>query len=687
MGLFNVFDLQAKLGLDKDGFDRGLQAAETGAEKFAYGLGRTIRGAAIAIGAGITAATGAIVSVTKQAVESYAEYEQLVGGVETLFKDAADTVKQDAAEAFEFAGISANEYMQTVTSFSASLMQSLGNDTAKTAAYSKKALKDMSDNANKMGSDMASIQRAYQGFAKQNYMMLDNLKLGYGGTKTEMERLIMDAEKLDDTFHATRLSNGDLAMSYADIIDAIHIVQTEMGITGTTALEASTTISGSLSAAKAAYANLITGIADENADFDTLVGNFVDTVGTAAENIIPRIEIALQGAGEVIERLAPVISQALPGLIENVLPNVARAGVTLFVALVQNISEIAQGIANELPTLIDEIKTALLGENNIEKIASAGVDLLVSLIENLPEILDGIIEGLKQVVTGIVKWFESPENQEKMREVGQHLLLWIADGFLNDNPVAEWLAKLSGHGGLYDQLKQLYGEAGLLAGENMADGVREGFTTRMDENGEIIISHSRPKNIIGEGELFRDWSAVGEEMANGLKTGYIDRSDKDRPEMVYQVLELVDDVEDELGINSPSKVFRRIGEFMADGLKVGFEGKIPNIINIVKQRVRDIVHTVRDEMQIKSPSKVFAKIGKYMAEGLGEGWQKGIEDIKPIITDAIPTELNGGGNAGGTKITQNIYAEKMTPSQAFQAALDAQETAAFLGFAPAYQEA
>lgn len=240
-----------------------------------------------------------MVDIGKQAVESYADYEQLIGGVETLFKDSAGIVEGYANNAFKTAGLSANEYMETVTSFSASLLQSLNGDTAKSAKVADMAITDMSDNANKMGSDMSSIQNAYQGFAKQNYTMLDNLKLGYGGTKEEMARLLADAEKISGIKYD--MSNLN------DVYQAIHIIQGELGITGTTAKEASSTISGSIASMKSAWQNLLTGIANENVDTDVLVSSFIDSIKTVADNLLPVI-------GTVIKQMTPAIKQAIEEL-------------------------------------------------------------------------------------------------------------------------------------------------------------------------------------------------------------------------------------------------------------------------------------------------------------------------------------------------------------------------------------
>lgn len=274
-----------------DGIDKEAKETSGNTDKHFSKMGEAAKkaGAVMAKGlaVGLAAAATGVVALTKAAIEGYAEYEQLIGGVETLFKDSAGVVEGYANNAYKSAGMSANAYMETITGFSASLLQSLGGDTAKAAEYGNQAVIDMSDNANKMGTSMESIQNAYQGFAKQNYTMLDNLKLGYGGTKEEMQRLLDDAEKISGIKYD--ISN------FGDITQAIHTIQTELGITGTTAKEAASTISGSTAMMKASWDNLVVGIADDNADFDTLISNFVESASTAMGNLIPRIEIALNG--------------------------------------------------------------------------------------------------------------------------------------------------------------------------------------------------------------------------------------------------------------------------------------------------------------------------------------------------------------------------------------------------------
>lgn len=358
-----------------------------GLKSAASSIGKAFTAAAKAAAVGFGAAAAAVAAVRKSALNAYADYEQLVGGVETLFGNASDKVLQNANRAFQTAGLSANEYMETVTSFSASLLQSVGKDTKKAAEYADQALVDMSDNANKMGSNMQDIQNAYQGFAKQNYTMLDNLKLGYGGTKEEMERLIADANKV-------KQANGEMADlsidSFADITEAIHIVQTEMGITGTTAKEASTTIQGSVGMMKASWKNLLVGVADDTQDFGGLMDNFVDSVGIAAKNILPRVETILGGIGSrLVEGLAPVVAQAVPQLVTTILPSMASAAASLLKAFAGSLVELA-------PALLQS------GLSGIQTILVSGLNVPQGLADNIMHVFDNAAKAIETVL-GAVK--------------------------------------------------------------------------------------------------------------------------------------------------------------------------------------------------------------------------------------------------------------------------------------------
>ena len=357
----NLFDLFVTIGIDDQvtGKIPGIGNA------LKTGLATAGKVAVAGVGAAVTA-TGAL---AKSAVDGYAEYEQLVGGVETLFKVSADTVNDYAQEAYKTAGMSANEYMSTITGFSASLLQSLGGDTAAAAEYGNLAVIDMADNANKMGTSIESIQNAYQGFAKQNYTMLDNLKLGYGGTKEEMQRLIDDA-------HRVREANGEMANlsidSFADVVQAIHTMQEEMGIAGATAQEAEGTISGSAATMKAAWQNLVVGLADENANVDELLDDFLDSVETTAGNILPVVERVLGSIFETLEENGP----------------------EMIVSGAKLLGKLAVGIVNAIPEIvarIPEIVTAI-----VDEFADSGPEF--------SKIGKDIVRGIWEGITSLASW-------------------------------------------------------------------------------------------------------------------------------------------------------------------------------------------------------------------------------------------------------------------------------------------
>lgn len=364
--------------------------------KVVSGFGSTIKkGFALAAKAGIatiSAASAGIGAIVKSSASAYADYEQNIGGIETLFKDNADTIVKYASEAYKTAGISANDYMQNVTSFSASLLQGLGGDTAQAAEIANEAMVDMSDNANKMGTDISSIQNAYQGFAKQNYTMLDNLKLGYGGTQSEMARLINDSGVLGDSIKVDEKTVN--SVSFDKMIEAIHKVQTDLDITGTTSKEAATTVSGSLGSVKAAWANLMAGMGDKNADLKNLIKEMVSTVKTFAKNILPVIKQALSGVTTLISELAPDIAAELPQLVSDLLPQLIEAGTQIFQALVKGISDNIGTITQAAITAITTIATALI--QNTGPLVQALATIITTIAQALPTILPDLTEAIKQ---------------------------------------------------------------------------------------------------------------------------------------------------------------------------------------------------------------------------------------------------------------------------------------------------
>ena len=378
-------------------------------------LGGTLKGIGVAVGAVVVAAGAAAVALGKEVVSAFADYEQLVGGVDTLFKDSSAAVQEYANNAFKTAGISANEYMETVTGFSASLIQSLGGDTEKAARYADMAITDMSDNANKMGTDMQSIQNAYQGFAKQNYTMLDNLKLGYGGTKQEMERLLADAGKIAGV-------KFDIS-SYADVVEAIHVMQESMGIAGTTALEAEQTISGSINAMGAAWQNLLVGFGDPDADMGALTKSLVDAFQNVVKNITPVIENLVQALPVAFKALLPAISSMLPMLLE-----VATGLLTQVIdAIVASLPALIPVAVGALLTIAD----ALIG--NLPLLIEAAIQIIVSLAEGLAESLPELIPAAVDAIITIVETLI--DNVYMLVDAAIEIIIALADGLITALPI------------------------------------------------------------------------------------------------------------------------------------------------------------------------------------------------------------------------------------------------------------
>ena len=455
----------------------------------------------------------ALLDLGKQSIQGFAEQEQLIGGVDTLFKESSAQVQQYANNAYKTAGMSANQYMETVTSFSASLLQSLGGDTKAAAEKADQAITDMSDNINKMGSDAQSVQNAYQGFAKANYTMLDNLKLGYGGTKEEMQRLLTDAEKISGIKY-------DIS-SYADIVDAIHVVQTEMGITGTTAKEAATTIDGSANSMKSAWSNLITGMSNENLDLDKLVQNVIDSVNTFADNLIPRLQIML-----------PRFVQGLTQLISNMIPYVAPALELLLPPLIEGIGGLVSGIVQALPAAVEAISAVIpmLVEQLtilLPQIISAGVEIIAALAsgigENLPTLIPAVVDAIITITEGLIDHID---------------LLIIAAGQL-------------------------------IAG--LAQGLIEAIPRLIGRLPEIIsaIVNGLLKGLAAIG-------MVGQQLVEGLWNGIKNAGQWLYDKLSGWVSNILGWIKGFLGIHSPSKVFAdEIGKFIPPGITLGVEQAMP----------------------------------------------------------------------------------------------------------------
>ena len=399
---------------------------------------------------------GAFISIGKQAYESYSNYEQLVGGVDTIFgtggkslekyaesvgqtvdqakekydelTEASNMVQKNAANAFSTAGMSANQYMEQVTGFSATLIQGLNGDTKKAAEVADVAIRDMADNANKMGTSMTDIQNAYQGFAKDNYTMLDNLKLGYGGTQAEMARLINDSGVLGDSVQVTAETVKDVP--FDQVIEAIHEVQDNLGITGTTSEEAAKTLEGSTNSMKAAWQNLLTGMADDNANFSGLIDNLVNSVVAVANNMIPRVQQIIRGmaqvASELLQTVVPQLVQEIPQLLNDTLPIL----ITAITTLIQTVLEVLPQMMPVITDGIMQIVQAMI--SLLPQFIDAGLQMLVSLIQGITNALPQLIEMLPTIIEQVCNTII--DNLPMIIDAGIELLISLTQGIVNALP-------------------------------------------------------------------------------------------------------------------------------------------------------------------------------------------------------------------------------------------------------------
>ena len=389
-------------------------AADDSEGKFSK-LGGTLKTVGVAMGACVAAAAAAAVSLGKAVIEAYGEYEQLVGGVDTLFQESSGKLQEYAANAYKTAGMSANDYMSTVTSFSASLIQSLGGDTEAAVKYADMAITDMADNANKMGTDIGLIQNAYQGFAKQNYTMLDNLKLGYGGTKEEMERLLADATAISGIEY-------DIS-SYADVVSAIHVIQESMGVAGATAAEAEHTIEGSLNSMKAAVANLVVGFGNADADIEQLCNNVVDAFQDVLTNITPVIENIIAALPTALNALLEMVGELLPTLLETVVDLFSQVLNTLLTLLPELIPVVIEALLTIVNTLIE----------NLPLLVEAAIQIVMSLVQGIGQALPTLIPAAIQAIITIVQ--SLIDSLPMILDAALQLITGLADGLLAAIPV------------------------------------------------------------------------------------------------------------------------------------------------------------------------------------------------------------------------------------------------------------
>lgn len=634
----NLFELFVKIGADTSEADKGID--ETG--KKTSTLGEKLKSGLAAVGkatvAGVAAGATALGALGTKAIEAYADYEQLVGGVETLFGaanvttqyfvdtfgynmaeateavarygDQSAKVMENANNAYKTAGLSVNDYMETVTSFAASLVSSVNGDMTAAAEKADIAITDMSDNANKMGTNMESIQNAYQGFAKQNYTMLDNLKLGYGGTKEEMERLLADAEKISGVKY-------DVS-SYADIVDAIHVVQTEMGITGTTAKEAATTIQGSFGMVKASWQNLVTGLADPEQDLGKLVGNFTDSVIVAGNNLIPRIQELLPRIVEATTSLIGTVSEQLPAILGTVLPSLVDGAASLVTGLMGALPEVLEVLADVAPTIIEVLVPAIIAL--LPEIVQTGIDVIVSLAQGIADALPELIPAATDAIIEIVDTLTNPENIGAVIDAALAIIVALAEGIIDAIPrLVEAAPELIGNliTAIVANLPKIM-EAGIEILVALVDGILKTMPQLSAAVLKLVMEVAQ-----GIGTHLPEILLTGVQIIMALIEGFL----KAVPDFIAQIPTFLKTIADTF----LKYDWASIGNNIVSGIKDGFSRMWESFKESVSSLVNGLVGGVKRILGIASPSKVFAGIGGYMAEGLGEGFDKEMRGVRKDI--------------------------------------------------------
>ena len=608
--------------------------------KVVSGFGSTIKkGFALAAKAGIatiSAASAGIGAIVKSSASAYADYEQNIGGVETLFKDNADTIVKYASEAYKTAGISANDYMQNVTSFSASLLQGLGGDTAQAAEIANEAMVDMSDNANKFGTDISSIQNAYQGFAKQNYTMLDNLKLGYGGTQAEMARLINDSGVLGDSIKVDEKTVN--SVSFDKMIEAIHKVQTDLDITGTTSKEAATTVSGSLGSVKAAWANLMAGMGDKNADLKNLIKEMVSTVKTFAKNIMPVIKQALSGVTTLISELAPDIAVELPQLVSDLLPQLIEAGTQIFQALVKGISDNIGTITQAAITAITTIATALI--QNTGPLVQALATIMTTIAQALPTILPDLTEAIKQQMPLILQAIL--DSLPAIIECTTQIIVTIAETLANNiNLIVDGAVKII---------------------DTLAMSLSDSDTAKKLTEAAFKIVFTLTKEIVKNlPDILASGILIAVEIVKGIAQGMVDFFAPVSDALSDMLIDLTD------WFSRKWNDFKEWGSDMIQAFIDGIKEKWQSL----KDTVCDVASSVKDFLGFSEPDKGPLSNFHTFAPDMMDLFAKGIADnedtitmqfnrsLQPLMdTDIIPPSfsalpeksVNNGGNDTMNKI-------------------------------------
>lgn len=543
---------------DFEGNDKDLDKKTKSIDDKLKNLGKSVGSSFLK---GATIAGTAMTALVGVSIKSYADIEQNIGGVETLFKNSADTVIVNAKKAYETAGLSANQYMETVTSFSASLLQSLGGDTVKAAEVADMAIIDMSDNANKMGTSMEAIQNAYQGFAKQNYTMLDNLKLGYGGTKEEMQRLLSDAQKITGIKYD--ISNLN------DVYQAIHVIQGELGITGTTAKEATETISGSVNAVKGAWANFMSGSGS--------IDEVISTVSTAVTNV-----------GKALGTMAPKIVEGLVGLVNGLLPQIPSLIQGLLPTILDGVIGLTTGLINAFPQIVSMLASLL------PQITQSLIEGLIQITNSLSAMLPTLIPTIIEAVLGLIPILLN--NLPLFINAGIQLIIGLANGLINAIPIIiDMLPQIieSLINGLMGALPQL-----ILLGPTLIVGLAKGLISAIPSL--ISITPKIWQGLIsGIKSGLGNFINVGSQLIKGLwqgisdVTGWIVSKIKGFGKTVLNAIKGI------FGIHSPSKEFAWIGKMNILGLEKGMED------------MKGDLNTTFDDMMNLSPTMLASASNSY----------------------------------------------------------------------------
>ena len=641
----NLLDLAVKITCDDQ--------ASGEVDKIGDGIKNKL-GAAAKAGVAAAAAVGtATVAIGKTALDAYSNYEQLVGGIDTLFKASSGKMQQYAANAYQTAGVSANRYMEISTSFAAALISSLGGNTEAAADMANTAITDMSDNANKMGTSLETVQEAYMSLSRGNYEMLDSLKLGYGGTKSELERLLSDAEK----FSAAQGKVRDFSVdSYSDIVEAIHIVQDEMGITGTTADEAATTIEGSVNMAKAAWDNWLAGLGNEDADMEGLTDQLVQSVVTAGENIIPRVGQIMTTISQTVADYAPGVGLYLSNALINVLPEAVQgpmrdafAGVdevvgkltgvfndnlkpaadaadSVFSAISSGVKTFGDAVNDLVLPAIDQLSPAFndffgaiqTAQPLLEFIANiigvglaAAISTAIQLFAAITEVVAFVITGFAQLyedisgfVTGVVQFFTAD-----LPNAINALVQWFAQlpgniaTFLSTviANVAAWVANMAANA-VNAGSRFISGIAGFLSAlpGNVASwlaGVIStviGWVSQFASNATSAATQFASNLIDGLASIPGQVTSIGSNIIQGLVNGVTGAAGKLIDAVKDAVGDAIEGAKNLLGIHSPSRVFREIGQYTMQGAALGVDDDADLLSKSTDNAMRGMISTAQD---------------------------------------------------------------------------------------------